>query len=567
MSLHDRFFRPFDVVADLQWVRARLLDPAAPADERSHGRVTSGELLRRWSGSGRRPDRGGIFCQIIFGPLNDFRCACGSVSGAEHAGTTCERCGVLCTTADVRRQRHGHIEVAGVLHPALAPLVAQALGLSVEQLRAVARCQAWLDGDTCHSVPEDESCDDLDTTGPGALVAALVRVGADPALVDLAILRAIPVPPPGLRPFVADLGPAMVDPWIGPLNEAWRTFVLAANQQLRLLEIGVPPIIEMHGQRRVQERFEALVQWTASPPAFRRPWPEPAPLAQPVRLMSPPARLRDDVGTGVVGLVFVDDERLFVQRPHGSWLVTTAGDVLARFPFCGRIATSVHDTRLRMPAWIGNEWDWFDQDEYWDAKSGRASLAVLDLATGEYLDTYPADLPQRHLEHDQPEDLVVSGVAGDPVAGALRWGGDRPAVLATTRDGRYAWVGEDESTAVLDLDTGVPQLDPVMESHADDEAPVVSLSSDEPDVRDEASAGEMATALGLTPQQRFRFLHGTGVVSDGEQRWFRIDASILAAAFSPAAERLAIAADDEIVIIAVSDPPTIVGRFAAPNDG
>ncbi|WAS95544.1 hypothetical protein [Nannocystis punicea] len=565
MSLRDRFYTPADVVADLQWVRGRLLDPAAPDDERSHGRVTSDELFHRWSGSGRRPARGGIFCQRIFGPVNEFCCACGRVCGAEHAGVTCERCGVLCTAADARQRRHGHLEVAGVLHPALAPVVAQALRLAPEQVLAVARCQAWLDGDVWHALADTDTCEDPETTGLVALVAALERVGADPALVELAITRAVPVPPPGLRPFAGDLGPAMVDPWIGPLNEAWRTFLLAANQQLRLLEIGVPPIIDMHAQRRVQERFEALVRWTASPPASVRPWPEPAPLVAPVRLMGPPGRLPDEVGSEVVGLLFVDEERLFVQRPQASWLVNLAGEVLARFPTCGRIATSVHGSRLRMPQWIRHEWDWFGQDEYWDAKSGRASVAVLELQTGEYLDTYPADLPLRSLEHDQPEELVPVSVDGDALSGPLRWGGDRPGTLATTRDGRFAWVGEQDATAVLDLDTGLPLLDPVMESRVDEEDPVVRLSPDAPDVRDEADAGEAATALGLTPQQRFRFLHGTGVVSDGERLWFRVDAMILAAAFSPAADRLAIATDEEIVVIAVSDRPAIVGRFAAPQ--
>lgn len=565
MSLRDRFFTPSDVVADLQWVRGRLLDPAAAADERSHGRVTSGELFHRWSGSGRRPARGGIFCQKIFGPVNQFRCACGGVCGAEHAGVTCERCGVLCTAADMRQRRHGHLEVSGVLHPALAPLVAQAVRLSADQVRAVARCQAWLDGDDWRALEDIDTCEDPETTGPAALASALVRLGADPALVELAITRAVPVPPPGLRPFTADLGPAMVDPWIGPLNEAWRTLVLAANQQLRLLELEAPPIVLMHAQRAVQERFEALVGWTASPPALARPWSEPAPLAAPVRLMGLPGRLPEDVGTQVVGLVFVDDERLFVQRPQGSWLVTAAGDVLARFPSCGRIATSVHGSRLRMPEWIGHEWEWFGEDDYWDAKSGRASVAVLDLQTGEYLDTYPADLPLRLLEHDQPEELVAASVAGDALPGTLRWGGDRPGVLATTRDGRFAWVGEQDATAVLDLDTGLPQLDPVMESHVDDKDPVVRPSPDAPAVRDESDAGETATAIGLTAQQQFRFLHGTGVVSDGERLWFRVDAMILAAAFSPAVDRLAIATDEEIVVITVSDRPVIVGRFAAPR--
>ena len=579
MSLRDRYFAPVNVVADLQWVRAHLLDPAAPEEVRSHGRVTSVELMDRWSNSGRRPARHGIFCQKIFGPLNPLRCACGAVFGEEHAGATCERCGVLCATSELRQRRYGHVALAGVVHPALVPLMADALHLSVDQVRAIARCEAWLDGDTVRPVEDMDPSEHPGLTGPSALESALARANASPELVDLTITRTIPLPPPGMRPFTADLGPAMVDPWIGPLNEAWRSFVLAAEKQLRLIELAPPPIILLAAQREVQELFETVVQWTVSPPAATHPWPEPAPISAPVPLMGAPTRLPEEVGVAVEGLVFVDDERLFVQRPHGSWLVTTGGEVLARFPSCGRLATSVHGSRLRMPQWIRDEWDWFESDEYWDAKSGRASVAVLDLETGEFLATYPADMPRRLLEHDQPEDLVAGSITGEapdcdeqgasrpaPSRPApLRWGGDRPAVLATTRDGRFAWVGEQDGSAVLDLDTGIPQLDPVMNSYVDDQDPVVRLSPDAPDVRDEADAGETATALGLTPQQRFRFLHGSGVVGDGERRWFRIDAMIVAAAFSPAADRIAVAVDEQIILISVTERPAVLASFAAPN--
>ncbi|MDI1442638.1 hypothetical protein [Polyangium sp. 6x1] len=573
MSLRDRFFSPSDVVADLQWVRKNLLDPTAPEDIRSHGQVTSIDLARRWSNSGRRPARGGIFCQRIFGPVSRFRCACGALCGEEHAGETCEKCGVLCSTPVLRERRHGHVLVAGVLHPALAPLVADVLRLSADQVRAIARCEAWLDGDTVRPAEGMDTHENADATGPSALEAALVRAGADPALVAEVVTSAIPVPPPGMRPFYADLGPAMIDPWIGPLNEAWRAFVLAAQSQRKLVEQSPPPILLMSQQRTVQELFEALVQATVAPPAATPPWPAPKPISSPVRLVGAPGCLPEDVRTDVAGLFFVDDEQLFVQRPHGSWLVTTRGDVLAHVPSCGRIATSVHGSRLRMAQWIRNAWDWFGKDEYWDAVSGRASVAVLDLDTREYLDTYPADMPERLLEHDQPEDLVVGSVAGDgasqasPVRPApLRWGEDRPAVLASTRDGRFAWVGEWDSTAVLDLDTGIPQLDPVMQSDAHADDLVVHVSPDGPDVHDVADAGEMATAMGLTPQNRFRFLHATGVVSDGEKPLCRINAMIHAAAFSPAADRIAIATgDDEIVVISVGDAPAILSRFAAPD--
>lgn len=577
MSLRDRFFSPSDVIADLQRVGARLLDPAAPEGERSHGAVTGSELFHRRHGE-RRPAYGGIFCTRIFGPTTPLRCACGAVSGEERAGALCERCGVLCVPPGLRDQRYGHVVVAGVLHPALVPLVAAALRLSADEVREIARGRAWLDGDTARSIEEAEPHEGSVATGPAALAAALTRAGADAALVEVTVLRAVPLPPPGQRPFLGGLGPAMVDPWIGPLNETWHQLVQAAPRQLRLRELAAPQVLQWHAQGMVQELFETVVAMTVSPPVVTRVWPEPTPPRAPVRLVGAPGKQPEDAGTAVAGLFFVDDERLLVQRPHGSWLVTRRGEVLARFPSCGRLATSVHGTRLRLSQWIRNDWDWFDQDAYWDAISGRATVAVLDLETGAYLDTYPTDLPLRLLEQTQPEEFIPGSVAPDsPVGGSpepqpapLRWGGDRPGVLATTRDGRYAWFGDESGAAILDLETGVPMLDPVTESEVNSDDPLVRLAPDAPDVRDESDAGETATAMGLTPLHRLRILHGTGVISDGQETLFRIDAMIHAAAFSPAADQVAIATDtptgEEIVLISVSDRPAVVGRFTAPND-
>lgn len=579
MSLRDRFFEPTDVVSDLQWVRSRVLDANAPEGERSHGHITTTDLMYRGSKSGRRPARGGIFCQKIFGPDRRYECGCSRVKGEEHAGSTCERCGVLCSMPSLRDLRYGHLEVAGVFHPALTPLVATALGLSPEQVRAIARCVAWLDGDDV--IDDMDSCQDEGATGPTALKSALEQAGADASLVDVAVTQAIPVPPPGMRPFSAGLSPAMVDPWIGPLNEAWRTMVERANKQLRLMELDAPPILSIHEQGAVQRLFESLVKLTVAPPTVTRLWPEPEAPTASVRLMGAPGLIPDNAGTEVQSMIFVDDDRLFVQRPRGSWLVATSGAVLAHFPTSGRIATSVHGSRLCMPEWFLNEWDWFDQDTYWEAKSGRASVAVLDLETGKYLSTYPEDLPRRRLENDQPEDLVVASVeaactegtgddeslgsAEQEAPAALRWGGDRPGVLATTRDGRFAWVGEQDDTAILDLDTGIPLFDPVMQADTNDEDPTLLLSPEDEDVSSECECGEYATALGVTPDDKLRFLHGTAAVSDGEALWFRINATISAGAFSPTADRLAIATGEEIVIVSVSNEPSVLARFPAPG--
>lgn len=586
MTIRERFFAPVEVVSDLQWVGARLLDADAPDGERSHGRVTSMDLMHRWSGSGRRPARDGIFCQKIFGPVRSFVCACGKLAGEDHAGTICDKCGVLCGASSLRERRCGHITVDGVLHPELVALVAEKLGISDDQVRATAACEAWLDGEDVNADMDD--CEG-ETTGPSGLAAALERAGADRALVGVVVTRNIPVPPPSTRPFFGELVRGMVDPWIGPLNEAWRVLVQHANRQSRLIELEAPPIITRNEQRLVQRAFESVVAKTVATPVVTRLWPEPKRPPAPVPLMGPPGKVPDDATDEIAGIIFVNETQLFVQRARGSWLVDSTGGVIAELPTTGRLATSVHGSRLRMATWMHSEWDWFEQDTYWDHKGGKSSVGVFDLDRGELLSTYPEDLPWRLIENDQPEDLVVGDVAPPSMDGdsereeapaALRWGGDRPGVISMSRDARIAWVGEDDDTAVLDLDTGVPLLDPVMQALIDDKAPVLLVPPPDGQLRARAEGDDeeertiyerdewdgigAACAIALTAQNDLRLLHGTGVVSDGETTLFRINAVISAAAFDPAAHKLAIAVGDEIVIVQAGPEPAIVGRFRAP---
>lgn len=59
-----------------------------------------------------KPEKGGLFCERIFGPTRDMECACGKYKRIKHKGITCDRCGVEVTNARVRRERMGHIELA-----------------------------------------------------------------------------------------------------------------------------------------------------------------------------------------------------------------------------------------------------------------------------------------------------------------------------------------------------------------------------------------------------------------------------------------------------------------------
>ena len=59
-----------------------------------------------------KPERDGLFCARIFGPIKDYECLCGKYKRMKHRGVTCDKCGVEVTTKDVRRERMGHIELA-----------------------------------------------------------------------------------------------------------------------------------------------------------------------------------------------------------------------------------------------------------------------------------------------------------------------------------------------------------------------------------------------------------------------------------------------------------------------
>ncbi len=90
--------------------------------------VASPEAIRSWSkGEVKnpetinyrtfKPEKGGLFCERIFGPVKDWECSCGKYKRIKHRGVVCDRCGVEVTLSRVRRERMGHIELrAGVAH-------------------------------------------------------------------------------------------------------------------------------------------------------------------------------------------------------------------------------------------------------------------------------------------------------------------------------------------------------------------------------------------------------------------------------------------------------------------
>ena len=98
---------------DIKSIKIKLASPEEILNW-SYGEVTKSETINYRTG---RPDREGLFSEVIFGPLKDFECSCGKYKGIQYAGHKCDRCGVLVTRSVVRRERMGHIMLAApVVH-------------------------------------------------------------------------------------------------------------------------------------------------------------------------------------------------------------------------------------------------------------------------------------------------------------------------------------------------------------------------------------------------------------------------------------------------------------------
>src|SRR5574340_428072 len=102
---------PFDLgnqIADFDSIRISLASPEKIRSW-SHGEVTKPETINYRT---FKPERDGLFCARIFGPVTDWECLCGKYKRMKHRGVICDKCGVEVTVSKVRRERMGHIELA-----------------------------------------------------------------------------------------------------------------------------------------------------------------------------------------------------------------------------------------------------------------------------------------------------------------------------------------------------------------------------------------------------------------------------------------------------------------------
>jgi DNA-directed RNA polymerase subunit beta' len=285
--------------------------------------VASPEIIRSWSkGEVKnpetinyrtfKPEKGGLFCERIFGPVKDWECSCGKYKRIKHRGVVCDRCGVEVTLSRVRRERMGHIELAvPVSHIWFFKCMPSRIGLMLDMTaRDLERVIYYEDymviepGSTPlkpHQLLSELECREArETYGPDAFVAKMgaeaVRDGL--AKVDLQkqidllqiamtqtkskqirkklakrikllqgflgsksrpewmIFTVLPVIPPDLRPLVPLEGGRFAT---SDLNDLYRRVINRNNRLKNLLQLKTPEVIIRNEKRMLQEAVDALL--------------------------------------------------------------------------------------------------------------------------------------------------------------------------------------------------------------------------------------------------------------------------------------------------------------------
>lgn len=273
----------------------------------SYGEVTKPETINYRT---LKPERDGLFCERIFGPMKDWECHCGKYKRVRYKGKVCERCGVEITRSKVRRERMGHIELAApVSHIWYFKGIPSRLGLvldiSPRYLEKVLYFALYIvtdPGDTplekmqilnekeyaemreryeddfeagmgAEAIKKllqdidvfklrDELTQELDGATGQKRVRLLKRLDVVDAFcksdnkLEWMILDVIPVVPPDIRPMVQLDGGRFAT---SDLNDLYRRVINRNNRLKRLLELGAPDIIVRNEKRMLQESVDALI--------------------------------------------------------------------------------------------------------------------------------------------------------------------------------------------------------------------------------------------------------------------------------------------------------------------
>ncbi len=302
----------------------KFFKPQVPVENFDSIRIalTSPEMIRSWSyGEVRKPEtinyrtfkpeRDGLFCAKIFGPVKDYECLCGKYKRLKHRGVVCEKCGVEVTQSKVRRERMGHIELASpVAHIWFLKSLPSRIGLMVDMtlrdLERVLYFEAFVVVDPGMTLLErgqlmtnemylealEQYGDEFDArmgaeailellktidlatetakvrteiegttsetkikrlTKRLKLLESFVESGNNPQWMVLTVL---PVLPPDLRPLVPLDGGRFAT---SDLNDLYRRVINRNNRLRRLLELNAPDIIVRNEKRMLQESVDALL--------------------------------------------------------------------------------------------------------------------------------------------------------------------------------------------------------------------------------------------------------------------------------------------------------------------
>jgi DNA-directed RNA polymerase subunit beta' len=284
--------------------------------------IASPERIRSWSfGEIKKPEtinyrtfkpeRDGLFCARIFGPVKDYECLCGKYKRMKYKGVVCEKCGVEVTVTKVRRERMGHIELAApVAHiwflKSLPSRIGLLLDMQLKQLERVLYFESYIVTEPgltplekFQLLTEDELLEAQDEYGEDAFTADIGAAAVKTMLMDLdleqekadlleelattksklkpakiikrlkvvesfiesgnrpewMILEVVPVIPPELRPLVPLDGGRFAT---SDLNDLYRRVINRNNRLKRLMELRAPDIIVRNEKRMLQEAVDAL---------------------------------------------------------------------------------------------------------------------------------------------------------------------------------------------------------------------------------------------------------------------------------------------------------------------
>mgnify|MGYP001281591580 FL=1 len=302
-----RLFRHQSPVEDFDAIRIGLASPDM-IQSWSYGEVKKPETINYRT---FKPERDGLFCAKIFGPIKDYECLCGKYKRLKHRGVVCEKCGVEVTQTKVRRERMGHIELASpVAHIWFLKSLPSRIGLMLDMtLREIERIlyfeafvvvdpgmtpleRGQLLTDETYLEAMEEYGDEFDARmGAEAVRDLLISLDLDSEVVqvreDIAgtnsetkikrlskrlkllesflessnkpawmVMTVLPVLPPDLRPLVPLDGGRFAT---SDLNDLYRRVINRNNRLRRLLELNAPDIIVRNEKRMLQESVDALL--------------------------------------------------------------------------------------------------------------------------------------------------------------------------------------------------------------------------------------------------------------------------------------------------------------------